>query len=363
MQYEQMHKMEGTHRCSVCHAPLVTIWAGTEHRLECGAHLGHQGYERIKSLTEAWRAGEEVGPAADKLEKKYGGKPMNSQALTKLGPQEMTKRVEMGKWPGQLTVADKELLVKVALAYGLDPLMGELVPYQGRIYVCITGRRRKAQETGELDGIQSRPGTEEERKARNLIVGDYLGYCQVWRKGASHPFEGYRVVSGEAVERARRAAEGHNRDPYFLPLVNDPQGMSEKRAEGLALSRAFYIPLPSAEDIGTEEVQVPTVRVVDVKIGEIAADGEKGEPLPFESPPSVPTPSAPSPAEPKTEKAPAQLPLNGQPPHDFQWWCKEILKIPGMTTHKAMGKLEIEKADQWKGTWDGALARVKGATQ
>lgn len=70
----------------------------------------------------------------------------------------------------------------------------------------------------------------------------------------------------------------------------------------------------------------------------------------------------PSPAEPKTEKPAAQLPLNGQPPHDWNWFCKECLaaKIPIST---AMNKLGIEKADQWKGTWDEALAKVKGGTQ
>ena len=42
--------------------------------------------------------------------------------------------------------------------------------------------------------------------------------------------------------------------------------MAEKRAEAQALRKAFSIPLPSFEDIGTPEVQV---QVVNVETGEI----------------------------------------------------------------------------------------------
>ena len=45
MLYEEMRRMEHSHRCTICHAPLVTIWAGTEHRLVCGQDRSHEGYE------------------------------------------------------------------------------------------------------------------------------------------------------------------------------------------------------------------------------------------------------------------------------------------------------------------------------
>ena len=80
MDYNLCRRMERSHRCLVCHAPLVTVWAGTEHRLVCGQHQEHHGYERIKSLTQEWDEGANL-PAgiAERLEKKYGRKSMTEQ--------------------------------------------------------------------------------------------------------------------------------------------------------------------------------------------------------------------------------------------------------------------------------------------
>ncbi len=308
MGYETMRRMERTHRCSECKGPLVTVWDGkaNEHRLVCGQHREHVSYERIKSLREEWRAGQPIPiEIAEKLRKKYGGEPMNSQALQQLGPIKMAQRVEMARWPQELTLAQKKLITEIALTYGFDPLFGELTIYQGAPYVCISGRRRKAQETGELDGMQSRPGTSEERVARKLAEGDYLGYCQVWRKGSAHPFEGYRVVTAEAIERLRQTAKTKGHDPYFLPLVNDPQGMAEKRAEALALSRGFYIPLPSAEDV-EPGLGTISVRVVNGGTGEIKEESE--------SPPSPPAVAPGAPPEAPKPAARPEMPLaNGAP--------------------------------------------------
>ena len=76
----------------------------------------------------------------------------------------MLKRIDSVKWPKDLTPALKELLAETAIERGLDPLEGELSIYQGKPYVGINGRQRKAQETGELGGISMRPGTVEEKE-------------------------------------------------------------------------------------------------------------------------------------------------------------------------------------------------------
>lgn len=247
MEYDLCRRMERSHRCAACHAPLVTIWAGTEHRLVCGKDKRHQGYERIPSLTELWRAGHEVGPAADKLEKKYGGRPMTNQALTTMTEGQMLQRIDKAKFPQELKSEEKRLLAAVAIAYGLDPLMRELTIYQGQPYVSIDGRYRKAQESNLLDGVASRPATEQERTEWSIPLGDYFIRAEVWHKGSSHPFVGW----GRVRESETLGGKG------FKPVETNPQRMAEKRAEAQALRKAFHIPLPSAEDIGAEETALP----------------------------------------------------------------------------------------------------------
>ena len=294
MLYDLARKMERSHRCSVCKGPLVTVWAGTEHKLACGKDKSHTGYQRIPSLTEEWRAGNEVGPAADKLEKKYGGRPMTNQALTTMTEAQMLQRIDKAKFPQDLKPEEKRLLAAVAIAYGLDPLMRELTIYQGQPFVSIDGRYRKAQESNLLDGAASRPATEQERTEWSIPLGDYFIRAEVWRKGSSHPFVGWgRVRDAETL-----GGKG------FKPVETNPQRMAEKRAEAQALRKAFHIPLPSVEDIGTEEAALPfSVRVVNggtggITVGEAheAPAGQATQPPPqLKTPP--PVNGAPKPGE------------------------------------------------------------------
>jgi hypothetical protein len=130
------------------------------------------------------------------------------------------------------------MLATVALEYGLDPMMGELMVYQGRPFVTLDARRRKAQETKTLDGVDTRPATPEEYAARRIPEEDYLHRCEVRVKDAAHPFIGWGRVRSAETNGSRH-----------LPIVNDPQFMAEKRAESHALRRAFHLPLPSVEEI------------------------------------------------------------------------------------------------------------------
>jgi len=163
---------------------------------------------------------------------------MESTALQKMDERTMLSRVNQAKWPKELSTTDRQLIAKVSIEYGLDPLFGELMVYQGRPYVTIDARRRKAQETCNLDGINSRPATVAEKKSRQTPDNDYLFFCEVWVKGASHAFTGW----GHVREKETKGSD-------YLPIVNDPMFMAEKRAEAQALRRAFHIPLPSAEEI------------------------------------------------------------------------------------------------------------------
>ena len=209
----------------------------------CGKWLTEETMmRRRKSLTRQFREGAALHPAiANRIENIVGGRPMDSKALMATSEAGMMARIERAKFPQALKPEEKKALALAAITYGFDPLMGELTIFQGRPYVSIDGRYRKAQETGKFDGVSSRPATEAERKEWSIPDGDYFFRAEVQVKGAAFPFVGWgRVLA--------RETQGQG----FKPTESNPQRMAEKRAEAQALRKAFSIPLPNAEDIGTE---------------------------------------------------------------------------------------------------------------
>lgn len=182
---------------------------------------------------------------------------MDTNSLMKMDEKQMLSRIEMAKFPQDLTPADRRLLAQVAISYGFDPLMGEVSIYQGRPYVSIDGRYRKAQESGKLDGVECRPATRKEREDWEIPEGDYFFHAEVRVKDAAFPFVGWgRVYAAETMN-----GKG------FKPVEKNPQRMAEKRAEAQALRKAFHIPLPSVEDIGSPEENHHVK--VDVLTGEL----------------------------------------------------------------------------------------------
>jgi hypothetical protein len=200
-----------------------------------------------KTITKYFRSEREL--VIEKEWRRTNG--MNSTALTKMPEQQMQQRIDMAKFPQQLTETDKKILTQAAITYGFDPLMGEISIYQGRPYVSLEGRYRKAQETEMLDGVQTAPATKEERAEWQIPDGDYFFKADIYVKGCSHPFTGWGRV------RADETKPGSKNDATstFKPIQNNPQRMAEKRAESQGLKKAFHIPLPSIEDIGSEETQ------------------------------------------------------------------------------------------------------------
>lgn len=228
---DQLRKLEKHHVCAECGAFLRLSWSNERncYMLRCERFEEHTGIRRLGR-----------DPEIDEIKNKLKGEPlpMETKALLKLNPGQMLERVNQARFPKDLTVTDRQLIAKISIEYGLDPLFNELMIYQGKPYITIDSRRRKAQETGLLDGISARPCTLKEKEARRVPAEDYLFIAEVWVKGASHPFEGVgRVRADETI------GDKH------LPIVKDPAAQCEKRAEAQALRRAFHIPLPSFEDI------------------------------------------------------------------------------------------------------------------
>jgi len=240
--FEELRRLGRYHVCAECGAFLRLAWSNDRdcYELICSRFEEHNGIRRFGR-----------DPEIDEIRNKLKGAPlpMETTALQKMNQTQMLARVNQARFPKDLTVADRGIMATVAIEYGLDPLFGELMIYQGRPYVTIDARRRKAQETERLDGINSRPATKEEKEARRVPDEDYLFLAQVWVKGAGHPFEGWGRVSQKEIGAMVAAAKSHNMKEDALPIVKDPAAQAEKRAEALGLRRAFHIPLPSFEEI------------------------------------------------------------------------------------------------------------------
>jgi len=235
-----------------CDGTLTLAWGGGVgydcYILRCNKNLEHNLISKYDRKEAEYR---------QMVEKEVG---KDSGALMKMDEAQMLARVELAKFPQALTGPDKKLLAIACITYGFDPIMSELTIYQGKPYVQIDGRYRKAQETGRLDGVEARPATHEEKKTWEIPDGDYFFRAEVYVKESSRPFVGW----GRVFARETKVRSDHPGDA-FKPIVTNPQRMAEKRAEAQALRKAFHIPLPSAEYIGSYEEEP----VVDIKTGEI----------------------------------------------------------------------------------------------
>lgn len=245
MPHSDMVKTVRDHVCAICGGPLNVAWVNGGYVLRC-QDLTHDKITRHIKLSERDQQKEREWKVTNK---------MDSTTLTKMSQTDMVARVNKGKFPQDLTIPERQLLAECARSYGFDPLMGEITIYQGRPFVSIDGRYRKAQETGQLDGIETRPATRQERTDWEIPDGDYFFRSDVYKKGAGHPFTGWgRVRKPETTPGSNKAGDTTS---VYKPVQSNPQRIAEKRADAQALRKAFHIPLPNIEDIGTPEADSP----------------------------------------------------------------------------------------------------------
>lgn len=157
-------------------------------------------------------------------------------------------------WPTEVKANPNiaALVARVSIAYGLDPMMGELIILGGKLYVTYEGRLRKAMEHEQYGGLECRPATEEERAAFRCTETDHLWRCEVYRLDWKKPVVGWGRVT---------AADGN-------PVARQhPQNVAEKRAKARAFRDAFSIPLPSAEE--DADYAPSSQRYVNAETGEI----------------------------------------------------------------------------------------------
>ncbi len=157
-------------------------------------------------------------------------------------------------WPKEYESSPAAMLAlaKVSIAYGLDPLMGEIIVLGGKLYVTFEGRLRKAMDHEQYAGLECRPATEEERAAFRAAETDHVWRAEIYRRDWQKPVVGWgRVTLTDSNPVARQW----------------PQAQAEKRAKARALRDAFSIPLPNAEEAA--EYEGSPQRYIDGETGEI----------------------------------------------------------------------------------------------
>ncbi len=149
------------------------------------------------------------------------------------------------------------LVARIAIAYGLDPIMNEITIYRGKPYITVDGWERKARDHERFRGMDPRPATDEERQQWRADPDDHLWRCEVYRDDWPKPVVGWGRVNPKREHPDSVAAK-------------EPQHLARKRSIVRALRDAIGIPLPAVEDVEgynpasqryiTAEGQIPHTR-------------------------------------------------------------------------------------------------------
>ena len=154
MPHEAMQQRVKTHKCAQCGSTLNVAWGGSlgynEHILRC-QDISHNTITSRRKKSETEIQGEKLFKELNK---------MDTKTLHTMSKTDMEARVTQARFVKDLQPKERVVLAMVAVNYGLDPLLDELTIYQGHIYPTINAYYRKAQETGQFDGINTQPSKE-----------------------------------------------------------------------------------------------------------------------------------------------------------------------------------------------------------
>lgn len=231
-----------------CGKNLVIGWDGADrtarlYTVRCLADPEHSIYQRPPNTREL---------ADGRFYDVVTQQPVN-QALARILPgteEGMLKRVDEAaalapRWARDMNQGQRRALAVTALAYGLDPLMEELILYQGKPLITIKGRRRKDAEANHNPNIRFRFLSDDEKAeyqaSDSWQPGDLAGYCILTTEWGN-TVEGFGKVT--KAERVAQSRAPNARDSRRSPIVDDnPIEMWHKRAEDRARNMA-YGPVP-----------------------------------------------------------------------------------------------------------------------
>lgn len=178
-----------------------------------------------------------------------------SQALVVVSPEQVALEVQRIK-PMFSADCNKEqlaTLAQMAIAYGLDPVAGELTLYQGRAYVTIDGRLRLAHLNPNFEGFAvDRPATPQEYQLMRMEPEkNFLWYVELKRKDWANPVRAWgRVRLTEPPTPPPGQRTPYNPSKWeSSPIARaEPHLLAQKRAQQRALRLAFPMPIPGAAE-------------------------------------------------------------------------------------------------------------------
>ena len=230
--FEELKRRYDDYRCVKCKNQPWPAWGGHTHVLRCSC--GVEAWPNLES-SKNWMKEK----LADMIERQTGG-----GAIVIYNEETALARVQEAKagglFPQNATQPQMLMLAKAAVAYGLDPLFGELTLYQGKPYITIDGRRRLDADAGHHPSIRFRP-----------LTADEVRYY--WELDALKPRDVPIICVGVDDYGAESEAIGillaHERDGNAnTPQVQRPIEMSQKRAE-MRWRKMAYGPHPLPDSV------------------------------------------------------------------------------------------------------------------
>ncbi len=255
--YETAQKMAKTHECSTCgyKSSLVVRFYQGQFDLYCPICKNGEHFAKKKSITQMWREDPGSVPLtiANKLEKKYGGSPMTSTEIMTADERTLLQRMEGCRWSKDMQPAERRMFAGLAIRYGLDPLMGHLVWYEGKPLVALDGHINIANRNPKFKGVDARPMTAEEKTAYGLENEPYAWICYAFKEGMQAPSIGTGTANPNKPYRSKLDPRTGEWIGGNIVERERPWSMARARSINQALRVYFPLDIPGvgyAEDAG-----------------------------------------------------------------------------------------------------------------
>lgn len=255
-----LRRLQDSHECGTCgkSSHLEVRYYGGQWAVWCPRCRATEGFRRVLTPVQMWRRDPESVPwnIALIFQEKYGRgeKPLTTTELATMDEPTMIARLERARWNKDIAPADRPIIASLAVQYGLDPVMGELIVYEGKPYVTFQGWLRKIQEHPQFAGIADRPMRPDERE----VYGYDAPICwiaEIYR----HDWKVPAVGTGTADP-----GNPYRNNPAEKKF---PQAFARKRAIIQAAKVGFLHSLPFAKLQTAEDAGI----TVDTRTGEIVA--------------------------------------------------------------------------------------------
>jgi len=176
----------------------------------------------------------------------------------------------LATWPDSKDMNESQMaaLAHVAYHYQMDIIMGEIMPFQGKPFITIKGRRRHDKREGHRMGITFRMPREDElqfwmtagaMKAGDLIqiavgtepdglVTEAMGRVLASEKPATAKGQEFLPIEVRKLEMAQKRAESRLREMVF-GAIGKPQGLNLEtpilsEGEGVGIIEGTYREIP-----------------------------------------------------------------------------------------------------------------------